>query len=92
MGRAAAALIALVCWAGLGLQFWVSFTSHQFDVRLTLWILARFFTILANLALAVAMTVVAAGRRPSSLVLGGLTLAILLVGIVYATCFAGCIR
>jgi hypothetical protein len=89
MGRAAAALIALVCWVGLGLQFWASFTSHHFDVLLTLWTLARFFTILANLALAVAMTMVALGRRLSPLVLGGLTLAILLVGIVYATLLRG---
>ena len=32
MRRAAAALIALICWAGLALQFWASFTSNQYDV------------------------------------------------------------
>jgi len=89
MGRAAAALIALVCWLGLGLQFWASFTFRHYDVLLTLWTLARFFTIISNFALAIAMTMVALGRRLSPVVLGGLTLAILLVGIVYAALLRG---
>jgi hypothetical protein len=89
MHRFAAALIALVCWAGIALQFWASFTFRHYDLLLTLWTLARFFTIIGNLALAIAMTVVASGRRASPLVLGGLTLAILLVGIVYRTLLAG---
>jgi hypothetical protein len=82
MHKAAAALVALVCWAGIALQFWASY-GHSHDVLVTLWTLARFFTIISNLALAVAMTMVAAGRRLSPMLLGGLTLAILLVGIVY---------
>jgi hypothetical protein len=89
MHRFAAALIALVCWAGIALQFWAGFTFRHYDLLLTLWTLARFFTIIGNLALAIAMTVVASGRRASPLVLGGLTLAILLVGIVYRTLLAG---
>jgi hypothetical protein len=89
MGRAAAALIALVCWVGLGTQFWASFTFRHYDVLLTLWTLARFFTIISNLALAIAMTMVALGRRLSPVVLGGLTLAIVLVGIVYASLLRG---
>jgi hypothetical protein len=89
MPRAAAALIALVCWAGIALQFWASYTFRHYDLLLTLWTLARFFTIISNLALAVAMTAVALGKRVSPLVLGGLTLAILLVGIVYATLLKG---
>ena len=55
----------------------------------TVWNLARFFTIISNFALAIAMTAVAAGKRPSPTVLGGLTLAILLVGIVYVTLLRG---
>jgi hypothetical protein len=39
--------------------------------------------------LAVTMTAVAIGRRVSPFVLGGMTLAILLVGVVYATLLAG---
>ena len=89
MVRAAAAFIALVCWVGIGLQFWASFTFRHYDLVLTLWTLARFFTIICNLALAITMTAVAAGRRVSPLVLGGMTLAILLVGIVYGTLLRG---
>lgn len=89
MARAAAALLALVCWAGIGIQFWASYTFRHYDLLLTLWTLVRFFTIIANLALAIAMTVVAAGKRVPPLVLGGLTLAILLVGVVYRTLLAG---
>jgi hypothetical protein len=89
MARGAAALVALVCWVGIALQFWASYTFRHYDLILTLWTLARFFTIISNLALAVVMTMVALGRRVSPVVLGGLTLAILLVGIVYRTLLAG---
>lgn len=89
MHKAAAALIALVCWVGIALQFWASYTFRHYDLILTLWTLARFFTIISNLALALTMTAVAIGKRVSPLILGGLTLAILLVGIVYRTLLAG---
>jgi hypothetical protein len=89
MNKVAAALVALICWAGIGIQFWASFTFRHYDLILTLWTLARFFTIISNLALAVAMTAIALGKRVSPSVLGGLTLAILLVGIVYRTLLAG---
>jgi hypothetical protein len=88
MRKAAAALMALICWTGIAIQFWASF-SHTHDVLATLWNLARFFTIISNLALALAMTVLAAGKRLSPVVLGGLTLAILLVGVVYMTLLRG---
>jgi len=89
MPRAAAALVAMICWAGIAIQFWASYIFRHHDLVLTLWTLARFFTIICNLALAIAMTAVALGKRLSPLVLGGLTLAILLVGIVYRTLLAG---
>jgi len=82
MDKALAALIALVCWVGIGLQFWATY-GHMHDVVGTVWTLARFFTIISNFSLAVAMTMMATGRRLSALLLGGLTLVILLVGIVY---------
>ncbi len=82
MPRAVAALVALICWVALGVRFAVT-NAGTGDALATLWILARFFTILTNLAVAVAMTMVALGKRPSDFVLGGLALAILLVGIVY---------
>ena len=89
MNRLAAGAVALICWAGIGLQFWASYTFRHYDLALTLWTLARFFTIICNFALAVAMTLVASGKRLSPIVLGGLTLSILLVGIVYRTLLAG---
>ena len=88
MPRAAATLIALICWAGIGLNLWASY-SHTHDLLTSLWNLARFFTILSNLALAIGMTAIAAGKRVTPMVLGGLTLAILLVGVVYATLLRG---
>lgn len=83
MRNAAAALVAIVCWAGLALQFWTTYGQGH-DVAATLWILGRFFTIITNLLVAMTMTWVAVGRRTSALVLGGLTLALLLVGVIYA--------
>lgn len=88
MPRAAAALVAIVCWAGLAIQFSATY-ANQHDVGATLWVLARFFTIVTNLLLAITMTGVAIGRKVSPFILGGLTLAILLVGVVYATLLAG---
>ncbi len=88
MDRAAAALVAIACWAGLAVQFSVTYGT-QHDIAATLWILARFFTILTSLAVAVAMTWVAIGRNTSPLALGGLTIALLLVGVVYALLLSG---
>ena len=82
MPRLAAALVAIVCWAGLAAQFAATY-GQQHDVVASLWIIARFFTILTNLVLAATMTRVATGGRVSANALGGVTLAILLVGIVY---------
>ena len=89
MPSAAAAFVALVCWTGIAVQFWASYTFRHHELIPTLWTLARFFTIISNLALAVTMTAVAFGKRIFPFVLGGLTLAILLVGIVYRTLLAG---
>jgi len=88
MPRIAAAIVAIVCWAGIAIQFSATY-GNQHHVLAALWTLARFFTILSNLAVAVAMTAVALGRRVSPFLLVGLTLAILLVGIVYRTLLAG---
>ena len=51
MRNAFAALVAIACSAGLALQFSASYgNSHH--VLATMWTLARFFTIISNLALA----------------------------------------
>ncbi len=86
--RLAAALVALVCWAGLALNFSATYAS-QGDLLATLWRLGHFFTIICNLALALAMTWVALGGRVSPFMLSGLTLAILLVGVVYVLLLHG---
>lgn len=88
MRNAAAALVAIVCWAGLAVQFAATY-GVQHDVTATLWVLARFFAILTNLLVAVTMTWVAIGRKVSPEVLGGLTLALLLVGVIYMTLLRG---
>jgi hypothetical protein len=82
MRNLAAALIAIVCWAGLAIQFSHTF-GNQHQVATTLWVLVRFFTVTTNLFIALVMTWVAIGRRVSPEVLGGLTLSIILVGVVY---------
>jgi hypothetical protein len=83
--RLAAAAIALAAAIGLALQFSATF-AHVGSVRAALWILADYFTILTNLAVAIAFTGLCIrwddSQRPR--LLAGLTLAILLVGIVYA--------
>ena len=88
MLRIAAALLALVAWAGLIVQFDATYASTG-SLGQTLWILARFFTVLTNLLVAVTFSGLALGRRISPSLLGGVTLAIALVGIVYITLLRG---
>jgi hypothetical protein len=82
--RFAAALIALAAWAGLGVQ-WQASTALTGAAGAALWAMLRFFTILANLLVAIHFTAIALGSRRAArpFLLGGTTLAILLVGIVY---------
>jgi hypothetical protein len=82
MRNLAAAVVAIVCWVGLGIQFGHTY-GFEHTVPLTLWVLSRFFTVLTNLLMALAMTWVAIGRRAAPELLGGLTLSIVLVGVVY---------
>jgi hypothetical protein len=82
MRNLAASLVAIICWAGLAIQFSDTYAS-QHHVTTTLWILVRFFTVLTNVLVALVMTWIAVGRRASPEVLGGVTLSIILVGVVY---------
>jgi hypothetical protein len=82
MRNLAAALVAIICWAGLAIQFSDTY-ANQHHVTTTLCVLVRFFTVLTNLLVAVVMTWVAIGRRASPELLGGVTLSIILVGVVY---------
>ncbi len=82
--RLTAAFVALVAWCGLAIQ-WQASSALTGDGAAALWAMLRFFTILTNLLVALVFTTAAAGAawaaRP--FVLGGTTLAIILVGIVY---------
>ena len=91
MARLFAALIAVIAWAALGIQFYATFSANG-SVPETFWILLRFFTIITNLLVAMFMTAVAMDRRMSPFLIGGLALAISLVGIVYMTLLRGLVH
>jgi hypothetical protein len=91
MRNAAAALVAIICWAGLAIQFNATFAS-QHHVVPTLWVLLRFFTVITNLAVAIVMTWVATGGRTTPLLLGWITISIILVGVVYMTLLRGLVE
>ena len=90
MARLAAAAIALIAWAGLGIQLQAS-TELMGSAGAALWAMLRFFTVLANLLVALLFTGIALGWRRTGgpFLLGGVTLAILLVGIVYGLLLNG---
>ena len=93
MPRAAAALIALVSWIALAVQFRATLGLNG-SIMETLWILFRYFTVLTNVLVAVVMTGIALGRPrfASPAVMGFVTLAILLVGVVYMTLLRGMVE
>lgn len=84
-----AGIIALAAWTGLVVQFGASIALAHTPGR-TLWVMARYFTVLSNLAVALLFTTIAFRPRwqPSRLI-GGVTIAIVLVGVVSATLLAG---
>lgn len=90
IARIAAAAIALAAWTGLGLQLQASVANHG-SLGAALWALLRFFTIVANLLLALQFSGIALGRRRLARprLLGGMTLTILLVGAVYMLLLRG---
>lgn len=87
--RAGAALIALVAWTGLAVQFAVVFRNTG-SVAASLWTLLAYFTIMTNLLVAVLFTGIAARRSACdwSWILAGSVLFIVLVGVVYALLLA----
>ena len=88
--RTAAALLAVITWAGLAVQFHAAF-ALQGSVGSTLTVLLWYFTITTNLLVAVVFTGIALGRdrfaRPS--LVGATTLYILLVGVIYGLLLHG---
>lgn len=86
--RIGAGVIALTAAAGLAIQYRATF-GQTGSVSETLWILARFFTVLTNGAVAVVFAGIALGARVTARRIGGVTLAILLVGAVYGLLLRG---
>ena len=88
MARVAAALVALVAWTGIAIQFQATH-ANGYSVAEALWILLRYFTILTNFIVALTMTAIAFGRRLLPTLIGGVVVAILLVGMIYMTLLRG---
>jgi len=88
--RLAAGAVALVAWIGMAVQ-WRASTDLAGSAGVAVWIMLRYFTIITNLIVAVVLTGVALGRPGfgAPRLLGGVTLAILLVGVVYALLLRG---
>ncbi|GJE59257.1 Pr6Pr family membrane protein [Methylobacterium trifolii] len=86
--RAAAALIALVAWTGLAVQF-SAIHGRTGSAAAALWGMLRYFTITTNLAAALLFAAIAAGFAVPPRLLAGLALAMGLVGIVYQLLLRG---
>lgn len=88
--RAAAGLVAAIAWLGLAVQFRASLANLG-SVPDTIWIMLRYFTVIANLLAAILLSAVASGWRGSASpkLLGGMSIAMLLVGIVYGLLLRG---
>jgi hypothetical protein len=82
--RLLAAGIAGIAWTGLGLQFQASF-GQLHSVVAALWVMLFYFTVITNLLVATVFTALAFGnvRVASPFNVAGVTIAIVLVGIVY---------
>ena len=83
IARTGAAAITLTCWVGLAVQFTAIVDQGQ-SAAAALWIMVRYFTIITNFIVALLFSGLALGRtafaKPS--LLGGTTMAIVLVGVV----------
>jgi hypothetical protein len=88
--RTAAALLALITWLGLAVQFHATFALEG-SLGSTLAVLLWYFTITTNLLVAIVFTGVAMGRESFARrsLLGATTLYILLVGVIYGLLLHG---
>lgn len=91
--RVSAGLIVLTAWAGLAIQLDASLGKSG-SLLASLWNMLRFFTVISNLILALFFTGIALGfvhlMRPRAI--GGMTLTILLVGVVYHLLLRGLVE
>ena len=88
--RKAAAILALIAWTGLVVQF-ASVLPRSASAIDALWAMLRFFTITTNLLMAVVMSGIVLGWAGlwSQRLLGGVTLAMVFVGVVHVTLLRG---
>jgi hypothetical protein len=90
MGRLAAGVVAICGLAGLVIQF-----SASLDLvgspQAALWAMLRYFTVIGNLLAVLVLAAIALGVRAGSRphIIGGVTLLMLLIGVVYATLLRG---
>lgn len=88
VARTVAAIIALIALAGIAL-----YAQAQMDkggtLAQTLWVLVRYFTILANVLVLVVFAMIAVGVHVSPRFAAGTALAIALVGVVFELLLTG---
>ena len=87
----AAAIIAIVSWTGLAARFNASFAKLG-SASETAWIMLRYFTVITDLLIAIVFTAIALGRTIAPPWLAGITMAILLVGIVLHLLLSGMVE
>ncbi|OJU12874.1 MAG: hypothetical protein BGN86_00200 [Caulobacterales bacterium 68-7] len=89
-GRVAAAIVALVAFAGVAIQFRATL-SNVGSAGGAVWVLLRYFTIIANLIVAGVFAALALTNRPPkpSWLLGGAVISIALVGVIYTLLLRG---
>ena len=88
--RLAAAIVAIVCWVGLAVQLQAS-TALMGSLGGAIVAMLRYFTVIGNLFAACVYSAAALGSRRAAtpFVIGGVTLTMLLIGIVYALLLNG---
>lgn len=92
LARIAAAIVAIIAWVGLGTQLQASLALVGDDVPVALWTMLFYFTVITNLLVALGFSWMALARPLPPFWLGGLVLAILLVGVVYNTLLQGLVE
>jgi len=91
IGRPAAFGVAAVAWTGLVVQL-IASIELMGSFGQAIWMMARYFTVITNLLVAGLFTAVAFGHDPRPKSVGLVTLAILLVGIIYGTMLRGLVE
>jgi hypothetical protein len=88
-----AGIIMVIAVFGLGQQFAASMQLTG-SAAAALWAMLRYFTVITNLGVALIMARVASEKLSlrSSFLLGGMTLSIVLVGVVYMTLLRGLVE